>query len=180
MYAIAIRLITNKKNNIDGAIDDTFDSIVVVDLSSGDLIDVVGTEQIMASTVVEAELVVDSSVKMAFLVDFRNEFSLGLLSLLFVTDTSFDDDNIDGDSLTTTTAGVNNADADDTTGLIAATLIVAPLSLLRRSSLVRRARLVSASSSSGTAWGRRLAAIVLHSVEFCLELVPAKFDIKNI
>jgi hypothetical protein len=162
MYAIAIRLTTNKKNNIDGAIDDTFDSIVVVDLSSGDLIDVVGTEQITASTVVvEADLVVDSSDKMAFLVDFRNEFSLGLLfSLLFVTDTSFDDDNIDGDSLTTTIAGVNNADAADTTGLIAATLIVAPLSLLRRSSLVRRARLVSASSSSGTAWGRRLAAIV--------------------
>jgi hypothetical protein len=163
MYAIAIRLMTNKKNNIDGAIDDTFDSIVVVDLSFGDILVVVGTEQITASTVVvEADfLVVDSSVKMAFLVDFRNEFSLGLLfSLLFVTDTSFDDDNIDGDSLTTTIAGVNNADAADTTGLIAATLIVAPLSLLRRSSLVRRARLVSASSSSGTAWGRRLAAIV--------------------
>ena len=171
MYAIAIRLMTNKKNNIDGAIDDTFDSIVVVDLSFGDILVVVGTEQITASTVVvEADLVVDSSDKMAFLVDFRNEFSLGLLfSLLFVTDTSFDDDNIDGDSLTTTIAGVNNADAADTTGLIAATLIVAPLSLLRRSSLVRRARLVSASSSSGTAWGRRLAAIVSAGSALILE-----------
>ena len=132
MYAIAIRLMTNKKSNIDGATDDTFD-IVVVDLSFGDLIDVVGSEQITASTV-EADLMVDSSAKMAFLVDFRNEFSLGLLSLLFVTDRSFDDDS-DGDSLTTT-AGVNDADAADTTGLITATLIVAPLSLLRRSSLV--------------------------------------------
>jgi hypothetical protein len=97
-------------------------------LSFGDLLVVVGTEQITASTVVEADLVVDSSDKMAFLVDFRNEFSLGLLSLLFVTDTSFDDD-IDSDSLTTT-AGVNDAesidgkddvnndDAADTEGLI--------------------------------------------------------------
>lgn len=157
MYVIAIRLAINKKSNIEGAIYDTFDIVVVVDLSVvGDLLDVVGTEQITST---EADLVVDSSDKMDILVDFRNEFSLGLLSPLFVLDRSFDDD-IDGDSLTVTTAGVNDADAADTTGLITATLIVAPLSLLRRSSLVRRARLVSASSSSGTGWGRRLAAIV--------------------
>ena len=80
MYVIAIRLAINKKSNIEGAIYDTFDIVVVVDLSVvGDLLDVVGTEQITST--VEADLVVDSSDKMAFLVDFRNEFSHGLLSL---------------------------------------------------------------------------------------------------
>ena len=79
MYVIAIRLAINKKSNIEGAIYDTFDIVVVVDLSVvGDLLDVVGTEQITST---EADLVVDSSDKMAILVDFRNEFSLGLLSL---------------------------------------------------------------------------------------------------
>ena len=79
MYVIAIRLAINRKSNIDGAIYDTFDIVVVVDLSV-----VGGTEQITST--VEADLVVDSSDKMAFLVDFRNEFSLGLMSPLFATD----------------------------------------------------------------------------------------------
>lgn len=135
MYVIAIRLAINKKSNIEGAIYDTFDIVVVVDLSVvGDLLDVVGTEQITST--VEADLVVDSSDKMAFLVDFRNEFSLGLLSLLFVTDRSFDDDS-DGDSLTTTAdvndaeligkeeddGDNNDADAADTEGLIVGTAV---------------------------------------------------------
>lgn len=134
MYVIAIRLAINKKSNIEGAIFDLFDIVVVVDLSVvGDFIDEVGTEQITST--VEADLVVDSSDKMAILVDFRNEFSLGLLSPLFATDRSFGDD-IDGDSLTVTTADVNDAesigkeeddddnndaDAADTEGLIVAT-----------------------------------------------------------